>query len=192
VVITAPGYNSSQGTAYVYACTVTGCRERQKLLANDGAPGDEFGGAVDIRRNVLLIGAPRAELVVGDTTVEPGPQNYRAGGAGYIYLLSNGTWTETHRLRPTPDQWSWYWHLAYEVALSDQYVLLGAPYPVDRFEPGLAFVYQWSGSSIVAKGTMINEASHGKGLAISGTTALVGTPDAWWFEGFAEIFNLSQ
>lgn len=192
VVITAPGYNSNQGAAYVYACTATGCRWRQKLLANDSAPGDQFGDAVDIRRNVLLIGAPRADLVVGDAGSEPGPRNFRAGGAGYVYLLSNGTWTETHRLRPTPTEANWYWNLGYEVALSDQYVLLGAPFPIERFEPGMAFVYKWVGPSLIAQSMLMNEPSHGKALAISGTTALVGTPDAGGFTGTGDIYNLGM
>jgi hypothetical protein len=190
LVVTAPGYNSSQGAAYVYSCTVTSCRQRQKLIANDGAPGARFGDAVDVRRNVLLIGAPRAELEIGDAGAEPSPTNYRAGGAGYIYLLSNGVWTETHRLRPTPNESYQYWHLGYEVALSDRYVVVGAPYQIDRWEPGIAFVYQWSGSSLIAKSMLMNEASHGVALAVDGTTALVGTPDSAWYSGNAQIYRL--
>jgi hypothetical protein len=161
-------------------------------LANDGEPGDEFGAAVDIRRNVLLVGASRADLMVGDESSEPGPENFRAGGAGYVYLLSNGTWTETHRLRPTPQESNWYWHLGYEVALGDQYVLIGAPYPIDRFfDPAVVFVYQWSGSSLIAQGVLMNEPSQGDSLAISGSTALVGTPEGMASTGFGEIYHLA-
>jgi hypothetical protein len=192
LVVTAPGYHSDQGAAYVYSCAATVCRERQKLLANDGAPGAQFGDAVDVRRNVILIGAPRADLEVGDAESDPSSTNYRAGGAGYIYLLTNGTWTETHRLRPTANEANWYWNLGYEVALSDQYVLISAPFPIERFETGMAFVYQWSGSSLIAKGMLMNDVSHGVGLAIYGTTALVGTPDGAWSAGTGEIYRLSD
>ena len=66
VAATAPGYNSEQGAAYVFTCTETQCVERQKLLANDGQQGDDFGRAVDLANGMLVVGAPSADWVPGD------------------------------------------------------------------------------------------------------------------------------
>ena len=65
VAATAPGYNSEQGAAYVFTCTETRCVERQKLLANDGQQGDDFGRAVDLASGILIVGAPCGRLGAG-------------------------------------------------------------------------------------------------------------------------------
>ena len=53
VAIAAPGYNADQGAAYIFRCSLaSGCREQQKLLANDGEPRDRFGTSVDLVNRV--------------------------------------------------------------------------------------------------------------------------------------------
>src|SRR6185312_13544660 len=99
VAATAPGYNDEQGAAYIFTCSQTQCTERQKLLANDGATGDDFGSALDLASGILVIGAPSADWVPGDPAEPPSEQNHRAGGAAYLFVRSSGTWTEQQKFR---------------------------------------------------------------------------------------------
>jgi hypothetical protein len=189
VVATAPGYGTEQGAAYTFSCTTSQCSERQKLIAIDGEDGDRFGTAVDIDQNLLVIGAANANERIGDASEEPSTSNYRAGGAGYVFARSSGTWSELQTLRPTPTQHNWYWSLGSDVAISGTRILISAPYGVDSWEDGLVFSYRRSnGSPFVANGVMAYQSSQGTSLSIHGTTSIVGAPDVDWWTGSAAIY----
>jgi hypothetical protein len=192
VAATAPGYNSEQGAAYVFACTATACAQRQKLLANDGAPGDGFGRGVDLASGVLVVGAPSADWTPGDPVEAPSEQNHRAGGSAYLFVRSGSTWTEQQKLHPTPRQLNWYATFGYEIVASATRVVIGAPYQVDDFEPGYAIDYRWSGGALVPGRAMVYDASHGDTLALYNDTLFVGVPNAPPFFGAAAVYNLAQ
>lgn len=191
VAATAPGYNSEQGAAYIFNCTDTRCVQRQKLLANDGERGDEFGKALDLANGILVIGAPSADWVPGDPAEPPSEQNHRAGGAAYLFVRSNGTWTEQQQLRPSARELNWYATFGYQVAVSKTHVLVGAPYQVDYWEPGYVLDYRWSGGSLVAASVMAGEGSHGAVLALYNDALLVGGPEALASYGAAAVYNLA-
>ena len=65
--------------------------QRAKLTANDGAPGDWFGYAVDISIDVAVIGAPY--------NADQG-HNY---GAGYVFERSGPAWSQVDKLFPPED-----------------------------------------------------------------------------------------
>jgi hypothetical protein len=190
VAATAPGYNSEQGAAYVFTCTATACTQRQKLLANDGEPGDGFGRGVDLASGVLVVGAPSADWVPGDPVRPPSEQNHRAGGSAYLFVRSGSTWTEQQKLRPTPRQLNWYATFGYEVVVSNTRVVIGAPYQIDDWEPGYAIDYRWSGGALVAGRAMVYDASHGNTLALYSDTLFAGVPNAPPFWGAAAVYNL--
>jgi hypothetical protein len=53
--------HTSQGAAYIFSKTDTLWGEKIKLTASDGATDDNFGNAVSIYNNYIIIGAPDAE-----------------------------------------------------------------------------------------------------------------------------------
>lgn len=189
VVATAPGYGTGQGAAYTFSCTTTRCREVQKLIAIDGDPHERFGTAVDIQQNVMVIGAAQANEHAGDASEDPSINNYRAGGAGYIFTRSGSTWSELQKLRPTPAQHHWYWSLGYDVAISGTRILISAPYGLDAWDDGVVFSYRRnSASTFVPNGYMSYQSSQGIAVSIHGTISLVGAPDADWWTGSAAIY----
>jgi hypothetical protein len=192
VAVTAPGYNSEQGAAYLFGCTATACAQRQKLLANDGEPGDEFGTGVDLANGVLVVGAPWADWVPGDPVEPPSEQNHRAGGAAYLFVRSGSTWTEQQKLRPSPRELNWYATFGYEIVASATHVVIGAPYQSERWEPGYVIDYRWSGGMLVANRAAALDASHGDTLALSKDTLFAGEPNAPSFFGAAAVYNLAQ
>lgn len=191
VAATAPGYNSEQGAAYVFTCSETQCVQRQKLLANDGARGDDFGSALDLASGVLVIGAPAADPVPGDPSEPASAQNHNASGAAYLFVRSNGTWIEQQKFRPSPQELNWYSTFGYQVAVSATHVIVGAPYGIDSFWPGYALEYRWSGGSLVATHVMPGEASHGARLVLYNDTLLLGAPDGPPYYGDASVYNLA-
>ncbi len=82
---------SNGGSAYVFVRSGTTWTQQQKLLPSDGTADDEFGNAVGIAGDVVVVGSHFADL----------PSNAQAGAA-YIYRRSGTVWTETQRLSPTP------------------------------------------------------------------------------------------
>lgn len=192
VAATAPGYNSGQGAAYIFICTDTQCTQRQKLLANDGQQGDDFGHAIDVYSNTLVIGAPAADWTPGDPVDPPSETNHRAGGSAYLYVRTNGTWTEQQKLHPGPRQLNWYATFGYQVAVSDAHVVIGAPYQIDDWEPGYVLDYRWSGGALYAARVMTRDVSHGEVLALFDNTLLAGIPAAPPYFGAAAVYNLAQ
>jgi hypothetical protein len=192
VAATAPGYNSEQGAAYLFACTATTCTQRQKLLANDGASGDGFGRGIDLASGVLVVGAPSADWTPGNPVQPPSEQNHRAGGAAYLFVRSGSTWTEQQKLHPTPRQLNWYATFGYEIVVSARRVVIGAPYQIDEWEPGYVIDYRWSGGALVPGRAMVYDASHGAALALYNDTLFAGVPNAPPYWGVAAVYNLAQ
>jgi FG-GAP repeat protein len=73
--------------------------ELQQTLAGSTAAGAEFGAAVAIHKDVILVSAPQEDVDVDSN------YNLLGAGAGYVYLRKRGgdcnTWTLSQRIRPT-------------------------------------------------------------------------------------------
>lgn len=183
VAITAPGYNADQGAAYFFVCSMNGCQERQKLLANDGEPGDLFGSSVAVRTHVLVVGAQAA--------APARPENDGALGAGYLFERPNSTWIETQKLGATAIEAPPYRALGGAVGLTGQRVFLGAV-GLPAFASGVVLVYDFSGGSFVPTHRLTGLTGFGWSIAAVGNTAIVGTPEnsSTMPEGQADVFNL--
>lgn len=182
VAIGAPGDNADQGAAYVFACSLAnGCRERQKLLANDGEPGDRFGEAIDLISHVLVVGATLAD-----------PERDETGflirqGAGYVFLRPNAEWIETQKLRPTSDESDFYYGLGSAVAVSSQRVLISSSGDPTAVPVPKTFLYDWSGGLLIAT----HQFGQGFDLLISGATAIAGEGgNLAPFVGYADVYRL--
>ncbi len=78
---------SSAGAVYVFERENGVWVEKQKLTADDGAAGDNFGNAVSISGTTIVVGARSSGG--GDFT-----------GAAYIFQRERGQWIQKHKLRP--------------------------------------------------------------------------------------------
>jgi hypothetical protein len=89
MVVGAPWHDDlgiDSGAAYVYRRDGDGWTEEAKLLASDGAAGDEFGWAVSISGNRIVVGAG-ADDDQGDDS-----------GSAYVFSYAHGAWTEEAKL----------------------------------------------------------------------------------------------
>lgn len=86
---------NQSGAAYVYRRVGTQWIQEQKLGADDGAPGDQFGGAVAIDTNLM----DRDLIVVGARFDD---ETETDSGSVYVYRFKTGTmsWEMEQRLNP--------------------------------------------------------------------------------------------
>ncbi len=74
------------GSAYVYVRSNGVWSEQQKLTASDGAGRDNFGSSVSISGDTAVIGAYLDD------------DNGSSSGSAYVYVRSNGVWSEQQKL----------------------------------------------------------------------------------------------
>src|SRR5262249_21199435 len=80
------GANAYQGSAYVFTRSGATWTQQQKLIANDGAFGDNFGTAVALEGDTLAAGLHRATIRAN-----------LVQGSVYIFTRSGATETQPHK-----------------------------------------------------------------------------------------------
>jgi hypothetical protein len=78
---------SSSGAAYVFSYDGPSWTQQQKLTASDAEGGDDYGFAVAISGDTIVVGSPRDDTIAGS----------RAGSA-YVYTFDGNTWGSEARL----------------------------------------------------------------------------------------------
>ncbi|MGQ9926872.1 MAG: FG-GAP repeat protein, partial [Chloroflexaceae bacterium] len=166
------GANNS-GAAYVFTRSGTGWTQRAYLKASSIGAGDQFGYAVALSGNTLLVGAP------GE------------GGSGAVYVFTGGdaTWTQQAYLKAANAGIGDYFGAF--VAIDGDMLAVGAPGeasgnpadPNDNSAPnaGAAYVFMRSGATWTQRGylkaaNVQAEDLFGTSTAISGNTVVVGAP----------------
>ena len=167
VLVGAYGASANRGAAYVFVRSGASWIEEQKLVANDGVAGDNFGWSVSLTADRALVGATGRDT---------------ARGAAYVFVRSGNSWTEEQTLDAPDGAESD--NFGYSVALSaDQTAdraLVGAP-GRDNFR-GAAHVFVRIGGAwaeeqdlVTKDGTDFDQL--GNAVSLAGNRALVG---AYW------------
>ena len=163
---TAAGVDA--GAAYVFVRSGTAWTPQQRLVASDGAAGDEFGQAVSVSGDTAVVGA-----WLGDT---PGGGN---AGAAYVFVRSGTTWTEQQKLVASDGAASDFFGIS--ASISGDTVVVGA-YAADTpggADAGAAYVFVRSGTTwteqqkLVASDGAAND-RFGYSVSVSTDTAVVG------------------
>ena len=156
------------GAAYVYVRDGHTWSLQQKLFASDRADFDQFGIAVDVVGDTIVVGAH------GDN--DEGIQT----GAVYVFRRNGTTWTEEQKLKASdaaPDS-----AFGLSVALSGQTVAIGAPAESSgALSSGAVYVFVNDGTSwqqqgkIKANNVMMNQ-QLGLSVSVSGDTIVAAAP----------------
>jgi RHS repeat-associated protein len=166
--------HSDQGAAYVFVRNGSTWSFQQKLVASDGAASDQFGYAVAVHVDTVVVGAPQATI-----------SGNAAQGAAYVFVRSGTVWTQQQKLvgeANASDNFGW------SVAVEDDTALVGAPNVAGSFDVDQGAVYVFKrvnaswGSIYVQKlqpgGTLVSGDKHfGWSVALSGDTLIVGAKD---------------
>jgi hypothetical protein len=159
---------ASQGAAYVFNRSGNTWNESQKLTADDGALFDNFGAAVGLDRDTIVIGANGA-------TVNGNP----AQGAAYVFTRSNGSWTQVQKL--TADDGAAYDNYGLSVAINGSTILVGSPVANVNSHAGQGAVYvylqsngTWSFEQKLTSNDGASQDGFGESVAIQQGVALIG------------------
>ena len=170
----AYGADSSRGAAYVFVKSGNSWTEEQKLVASDGAAGENFGYSVSLAGDRALVGAYGSGA---------------ARGAAYVFVRNGSAWTEEQKLVASDgaadDAFGW------SVSLAGDRALVGAP--GNDGDRGAAYVFVRSGSAWTEEQKLVaNDGvafdNFGNAVSLAGDRALVG---AYWnddFRGAAYVF----
>lgn len=123
------------GATYVYVRAGGVWSRQQKLAGNGIYGGSEFGGAVAIEGDTLLVGAPREPSLAGVLTV----------GAVHVFARTGSVWSEVQRLEPPDGVVSGF---GQAVALSGDTAVIGAPFRTGTggSGSGAAYVFTRTGT----------------------------------------------
>jgi hypothetical protein len=173
-----PGYNSFAGAVYVFTLRGGTWSRTGELTASDAAAHDQFGSSVALSEggNTALVGAPGRNSMAG---------------AGYVFTLRGGTWSQTGEL--TASHAAAYDQFGNSVALSaaGSTAVVGA----DRHNSAYVFALRggtWSRTGeLTASGTAAGDAfGWSVALSAAGSTALVGAFEHDKDAGAGYVFTL--
>jgi len=157
---------SASGSAYVFARSGTSWTQEAKLLAGDGAAGDEFGRSVSLSGDTALVGAYLDD------------DNGNDSGSAYVFVRSGTSWTQEAKLLPSDGAaGDWFGH---SVSVSGEAALVGAYQDDDN--SGSAYVFARSGTSWTQEAKLLPGDGpatdlFGYSVSVSGDMALVGAFD---------------
>ncbi len=154
---------ANSGSAYVFTRTGNTWTEQQKLLAIDGAAGDNFGVSVTLSGDTAIIGAAGYENLTG---------------SAYVFTRTGTTWTQQVKLTApdgVPEAF-----FGYPVSLSGDTIMIGANQDDDNgYWSGSVYVYIRNGTSWTLQAKLLAsdggvEDGFGYGISLVGDTALIG------------------
>ena len=179
------------GAAYVFVRSGTTWSQQAYLKAHQVTPDDQFGTAVAVSGDTLMVGAPYEDgsaTGVNGTVDEGAPR----AGAAYVFVRSGTTWSQQAYLKAhqvTPDD-----QFGTSVAVSGDTVVVGAnkedgsatgvngPVTEGASSAGAAYVYVRSGTTwsqqAYLKAHQIMSAEFGYSVAVSGDTVVAGARSA--------------
>lgn len=186
----APGVGFTSGAVHLYRRGVSGWALEQVLQPTvvTGISVLEFGVTLDIANGRLVVGAPTSTVFT----------NGLEDGAVYVFEQIAGVWSEVQRLEP-PNT-SMFGHFGRDLELDGDRLIIGHPGGDPTVGPGgLAYILDHDGSSFVQSGMLAPSVpalsnDFGRSVAISGSTAAVGSPGvsfANFQDGEARIFEES-
>jgi hypothetical protein len=159
-----------RGAAFVYSDSGAGWMQVATLAAPDAAAYDQFGAAVAIDGDTIVVGAPRKQ--VGDNDQQ---------GATYVFTRNGAAWTFATRL--TADDGASDDEFGQSVAISEDTLLVGAPGTSNSdISGGAVYAFHrndgtWTQSQrFIAADSTNWVVDLGESIALQGHTAVVGAP----------------
>jgi len=167
------GANFDQGSVYVFIRNGTVWTQQQKLIAGDGAEGDQFGLSVALSGDTILAGAPDDDI--GGKFDQ---------GSAYVFTRSGAVWTQQQKL--TANDGAAVDFFGSAVALSGDTIVVGAEDDeigegAGNLGQGSAYVFTRGGAVWTQRQKLIADDGaavdrFGSGVTFGGDTVVVGSP----------------
>jgi hypothetical protein len=179
IAVGAPYQNVATGAVYVFSGSGSSWTQEAKLLATDGSVTSYFGNQLSVSGSAVAV-----------ASLDAGPNGE---GAAYLFTSSGSGWSQAAEFNPPSAAGSGS-EFGVAVAVSGNTVLVGAPGATvgDNRGQGVVYAYTQSGSAWPQTGTLtaLDGQSYGAGadgtqtagfgdaVALDGSTAAVGEPNA--------------
>ena len=176
--INGENYLLNAGSAYIFHYTGTSWQEIQKIVASDRGQEDNFGKAVSISGNYIVVGAFREdEDINGENTLT-------SAGSAYIFFNNEGVWEETQKITASDREAANYF--GRNVSMCENYIIIGAyenttdtsgENPVSK--AGASYIFYnnegtWQEMQKIVASDRAFEDRFGASVAISDNYAVVG------------------
>ena len=154
------------GSAYIFYNNGNSWLQYQKLIANDGAPWDNFGRSVAISANVAIVGAYKDD------------DKGKSSGSAYVFYNDGSNWLFEQKLTASDGVISDFF--GHSVSIYGDYAIVGAYGDDDNgIFSGSAYIFSfdrnsWSQTDKLAATDASTYDYFGKPVAIYGDHALVG------------------
>lgn len=175
-VVGAPDADDD-GLAHVFRFDGTQFVQEATLVPSSSQGVGEFGTAVAVQGDTILVGAP------GD---EP--------GVAFVFRRSGGTWTEEAKLVPTSSNVAMF---GASVALDNDRAAIGAPNENAFLKAGTAHIFRreagsWQIEATLSSGASFSGDRFGASVALDGDIFAVGAPGApILMNGSVHVFSKS-
>ena len=172
---------NNSGSAYIFYRSGTSWSQQAKLIASDGAEGNQFGHSVSISEDYALIGAHFDD------------DNAGGSGSAYIFYRSGTSWSQQAKLTASDgaegDQFG------QSVSISEDYALIGAFYDDGSGNnSGSAYIFyrsgtSWSQQAKLTASDAAEDAKFGSAVSILGDYAAIGASHGNDYMGSGYIFR---
>jgi hypothetical protein len=157
------GSNKDQGQAYAFSRAGGEWREQARLIAPDGAGGDNFGQSVAVAGKTAIVGSPADD--VGDND---------GAGSAYVFTLVDRAWTLEEHLTPSKPADDAF---GFSVGVSGDIAVAGAV--GSEGSKGAAYVFSredsiWTEQARLTALDGVGGDEFGRSAAVSGDTIVVG------------------
>ena len=158
-------HGSSSGSAYLFHWDGVNWIQQQKITADDGSFGDNFGYSVAIEGETAIVGAYSDD----------------GNGSAYLFHWDGASWVQQQKITASDGAANDYFGRS--VAIDAGRAIVGAYLDDDNGEAsGSAYLYHWDGNSWAEQQKIVASAPHpgapgdwfGYSVSISGDKALVG------------------
>ena len=182
-VIGAPGVNASRGLVYVYNRVNGNWVERQRLSANNGAAGDQFGSAISFNGSYILIGAKGTDVT-----------SKTDQGSAYLFSFENNGWAQRQQLFASDGAVNDRFGSA--VAISFPRIVIGAP--GRNGNRGAAYLFRQQDASMWEQFFVLTASNgaagdqFGASVGFNGLIVVVGSPRDGTVPAFAETVEVAE
>ena len=140
VLIGADGNSSHKGAAYIFTRSGMTWIQQAKLVASDGATGDDFGTSVSISLD-------------GSTTIVGAQSNSSYTGAAYVFTRSGSTWTQQEKLTASDGAAGDFFGWSVSLSSDGSTVLIGAD--GNSSHRGAAYIFTRSGVTWIQQAKLV-------------------------------------
>jgi FG-GAP repeat len=179
----------NSGAAYVFVRNGTAWSQQAYLKASNADPGDQFGGAVGVAGDTIVVGAREERSIATGVDGDQG-DNSSIPGAAYVFVRSGTNWTQQAYLKASNS--GFLDGFGSSVAVSGNTIVVGAPeedsstvgsngdpFLEDAFASGAAYVFfrngaAWSQQAYLKASNTGAGDRFGNAVAVDGDSLVVG------------------